>query len=131
MGNFASSRIPGHFSLVRAGALLKSPLFFALRFYVGRLFVTSGMQKVTNVAGTTAFFKQVGIPFPEAIAYYTGFVEVGAGLLLGAGLFSYIASFLLLTVMAGAIYHVHLYVAKARALHDRLFFPGSVGDVAQ
>ncbi len=80
-----------------------------LRLVVGALFVAHGSQKLFGwfggggPQGTGAFFASLGYRMPALLAIVVGVAEVGGGLLLAAGLFTPLASFLLATVMLNAI----------------------------
>ena len=55
------------------------------RICLGWLFLVSGWAKLGNIAGTTGYFKGLGLAPPEAWAYFAGAGELvlGAALILG------------------------------------------------
>lgn len=79
------------------------------RIGIGVVFVAHGWQKLnTNgLDATKAGFEGMGIPFPQASAYYATFVELigGAALILGALL--PVVGVLLFLDMVGALVFVH------------------------
>jgi putative oxidoreductase len=77
------------------------------RVLLGWLFLASGYGKFGSIAGTTAYFTNLGMSPPELWAWFAAFAEVilGAGLILGlATRYVALASFLWVLV-ATAIAH--------------------------
>ena len=86
---------------------LKPLSLLMLRFGLGLIFVFHGYPMLfTDARHTAQFFAQIGMPFP--MSYVVGTIEFFGGALLIAGLFTRVAALLLVGVMAGAIWKVHL-----------------------
>ena len=85
-----------------------------LRLVVGAVFVAHGAQKlfglwgVGGLAGTAAFFTQLGITPAYSLAVAVAIVEFGGGLLLIAGALTFFAALALALEMAVATWKVHL-----------------------
>jgi putative oxidoreductase len=59
---------------------------FISRLFIGLPFMTSGLSKIANYAGTTALIKSSSLPLPPNLAYAGAIgVEVGCGLLIVVG----------------------------------------------
>jgi putative oxidoreductase len=60
-------------------------LLLAGRVLLGWIFLASGWAKLGNIAGTTAYFVNLGVSPPELMAWFAGIVEfvLGAALILG------------------------------------------------
>ncbi|MBN4067505.1 DoxX family protein, partial [Simkania negevensis] len=82
------------------------PLFFRLILAYG--FYGPAMSKFHNIEGTTQFFANIGIPFPELSAYVVAIIEAAGVVLLILGFFTRIISLLLIIVMIVAIFTVHV-----------------------
>lgn len=76
---------------------------FLIRFVVGLIFLSEGIQKFLfpDTLGTGRFMK-IGFSQPEFWAYFTGVFEIFCGLLLLLGLFTRVASIPLLIIMITA-----------------------------
>jgi putative oxidoreductase len=81
---------------------------------VGAVFVAHGAQKLFGLwgggglAGTAAFFAQVGLTPAYPLAVLVGVLEFGGGLLLIAGALTVFAALALVLEMAIATWKVHL-----------------------
>jgi putative oxidoreductase len=64
---------------------LPDPLLLAIRLYWGWQFFQTGKGKLMNLEGTTGFFTELGIPFPQLNAIMAGSTECFGGLLLLVG----------------------------------------------
>jgi putative oxidoreductase len=73
------------------------------RITLGVLFVSTGWGKVHSLAKVTAYFSELGIPFPGIQAPMVSFIELIGGALLVIGLASRIAAVPLMGSMAVAI----------------------------
>ena len=73
------------------------------RITLGVLFMSTGWGKVHNLAKVTAYFSELGIPFPGIQAPMVSFIELIGGALLLIGLASRIAALPLMASMAVAI----------------------------
>jgi len=76
---------------------------FVARITLGVLFVSTGWGKVHHLAKVTAYFNELGIPFPSIQAPMVSFIELIGGALLLIGLASRIAAVPLMGSMAVAI----------------------------
>jgi len=73
------------FALKLAAALaFLAPL--ATRLVMGQAFYQTGSGKIENFANTVSFFSELGIPMPEANAFFVSRLEFWGGLLLLVGL---------------------------------------------
>ena len=85
-----------------------------LRLVVGAVFVAHGAQKLFGlwggggVAGTAAFFAQLGLTPAYSLAVAVAIVEFGGGLLLIAGALTFFVALALALDMAVATWKVHL-----------------------
>ena len=73
------------------------------RITLGVLFVSTGWGKVHSLAKVTAYFTELGLPFPGIQAPMVSFIELIGGALLVIGLASRIAALPLMASMAVAI----------------------------
>lgn len=80
------------------------------RVALGAIFVAHGWQKLNTfgIEGVQGSFTQMGVPLPEASAYFATFVELVGGVLLIAGALTPVAAGLLALNMFGALFTVHL-----------------------
>jgi len=80
-----------------------------LRVVLGVTVAAHGAQKLFGwfggggIAGTTAFFRTVGIPAPDAFAYVVGITEFFGGVLLLVGFLTFVVALGLVIDMAVAI----------------------------
>ncbi|MFN0079745.1 MAG: DoxX family protein [Prosthecobacter sp.] len=98
--------------LDRIAALLPDPLLLGIRFYWGWQFFQTGKGKLEDISAPTAFFTELGIPFPQLNAILAGSTECLGGLLLLIGLFSRIVTVPLMFTMIVAYLTAHLDVVK-------------------
>lgn len=56
------------------------------RLVIGQAFYQTGSGKIENISNTVAFFTELGIPLPEAKAFFVPRLEFWGGLLLVVGL---------------------------------------------
>ena len=80
-------------------SLLFGPL--PIRIMVGITFMAHGYPKLIDIAGTQAFFSQIGLP--AELAVLIGLLEFVGGLVLILGVLTRISSALLIGYMIGAI----------------------------
>jgi putative oxidoreductase len=73
------------------------------RLLTGIAFFYTGHGKLQNLAGTTSFFRDLGIPFPAANAIFISLLEYIGGLCLMAGLGTRVFSALLSSTMIVAL----------------------------
>ena len=75
-----------------------------IRLYVGAIFVLEGILKfVRPEALGPGRFAKIGIPASDLLANLDGFLEIGCGLLILAGLFTRLATLPMIADMLGAI----------------------------
>ncbi len=98
--------------LDRIASYLADPFLLGIRLYWGWQFFQTGTGKLSDISAPTAFFKELGIPFPEVNAYIAGCTECFGGLLLLLGLFTRITCVPLICVMFVAYGTAHLDVVK-------------------
>jgi putative oxidoreductase len=79
-------------------------VLLALRILFGYAIFRAGWGKLTHLDQVTSFF---GLPAPKATAALVGFCEAAGGLLIMAGLFTRIASSVLVVVLAVAALVAH------------------------
>jgi putative oxidoreductase len=80
-----------------------------LRVFVGAIFITHGLLKLTNVSDTQAFFQMLGMA--PWIAVVVGVVEVLAGLSIALGYFTVVSTIAIAIIMLAAIFKVKLPMA--------------------
>jgi putative oxidoreductase len=102
--------MPGIEALRRARALalkLAAALAFlaplVTRLVMGQAFHQTGSGKIENFANTVAFFAGLGIPAPEANAFFVSRLEFWGGLLLVVGLATRLVALGLASTMAVAL----------------------------
>jgi putative oxidoreductase len=79
------------------------------RLGLGGVLMAHGWQKLDEqgLSATAAGFDAMGIPLPEAAAYYATYVELLGGALLVIGLLTPLAGLLVVGDMAGAFWFAH------------------------
>ena len=98
--------------LDRAAGYLRDPFLLGMRLYWGWQFFQTGKGKLSDISVPTAFFTELGIPFPQLNAYMAGCTECLGGLLLLLGLFSRVTCIPLIFTMLVAYGTAHLDVVK-------------------
>lgn len=88
-------------------ARLPDFLLLAIRLYWGWQFFMTGKGKLMNLEGTTGFFTELGLPFPQLNAIMAGSSECFGGLLLLVGLGSRLISIPLMFTMIVAYLTAH------------------------
>ncbi len=78
------------------------------RFAVAYGFALPVLMKIDNFEKTSIWFSDLGIPFATFSAYMVSAIEVTGIILLILGLFTRYISVLMMAVMLGAIFFVHL-----------------------
>lgn len=81
----------------------------ALRIGLGVLFIRAGWAKVTHVSGVVALWQRLHLPLPGVFGPIHAYVEFVGGILLLAGLLTWLVSLLLAIDMAGALWLVKLH----------------------
>jgi len=74
-----------------------------VRWLSGAIFVVFGIGKFSDHSHEVASFESYGLPAPDTFVYLIGLLEVGAGLLLLAGVLTRLAALALAADMVGAI----------------------------
>ena len=98
--------------LDRTASYLTDPFLLGIRLYWGWQFFEAGKGKLGDISAPTAFFVELGIPFPQMNAYMAGCTECFGGLLLLLGLFSRVTCVPLIFTMLVAYGTAHLDVVK-------------------
>lgn len=111
-------RIYSFFILI--GSNLQSLFLLYMRVIWGHQLFLSGVRKLSDIAGTAAFFAKIGIPAPEFHAYEVGIIEAVGGFCIFAGLASRILSLPVIFVMLTALSTAH---AENLGGFDFLFNP--------
>lgn len=73
------------------------------RLVMGQAYYQTGSGKIANFANTVSFFGELGIPYPEANAFFVSRLEFWGGLLLIAGLLTRVVAAGLAATMVVAI----------------------------
>ena len=73
------------------------------RLVMGQAYYQTGAGKIENFARTASFFGDLGIPFPEANAFFVSRLEFWGGLLLVVGLGTRLVAALLSSTMVVAL----------------------------
>ena len=73
------------------------------RLVMGQAYYQTGSGKIANFANTVSFFGELGIPSPEANAFFVSRLEFWGGLLLIAGLLTRVVAAGLAATMVVAI----------------------------
>jgi len=80
-----------------------------LRVGLGVLFVRAGWAKVSNIHGVVVLWQRLHLPLPGVFGPVHAIVEFGGGILLLAGLLTWLVSPLLAVDMLGALLLVKLH----------------------
>lgn len=80
-----------------------------LRIFVGALFITHGVLKLTNLAGTEGFFQMIGMA--PWLGLVVGIIETVAGLSMVLGYFTFASSIAIMAIMLVAIFKVKIPMA--------------------
>jgi putative oxidoreductase len=87
---------------------------FIIRLVIGLIFMGHGFQKLFGwfggygIEGTGGFFESIGLKPGKTMAALAGVAEVLGGLLFLLGLFTPLASLILIGTMVVAVWKVHL-----------------------
>lgn len=93
-----------HTSLAKLFETTSAPCTIILRFMVGLVFLTEGIQKFLFAEAYGAGrFAQIGIPHPHLLGPFVGGVEVVCGILILLGLLTRVAAVPLLGVIIVAL----------------------------
>ena len=88
---------------------IKTPLVLVGRLLIAVMFVQSGYEKLTDLAGTAGYIASGGLPNSTALAALTGVFELVAGLAIAIGFKARWAALLLagFTLLASFLYHAY------------------------
>jgi putative oxidoreductase len=81
--------------LIRIASKLQSPFLLLVRLYWGWQFIVTGWGHITHLDKVTAYFTDLGIPFPAISTPMISALELVGGALLVLGLGSRLIAFLL------------------------------------
>ena len=86
---------------------VQPPLAAAARVLLAALFLVSGVEKMFAPAMIQGYIASAGLPLPSLVYVITIVIEVGAGALLLAGLWTRLAAWVLaaFTVAAALVFH--------------------------
>ena len=76
---------------------------FLTRLVMGQAYYQTGAGKIENFSNTVSFFGELGIPLPEANAFFVSRLEFWGGLLLVVGLGTRLVAALLSSTMVVAL----------------------------
>ncbi len=82
----------------------KSIISLVVRLAVGSLFIKMGFDKVSNMAGTIAFFGSLGLT--PVIAYAVAWIELVGGIAVLVGFYTKKVAAVLAVIMVGAMYYM-------------------------
>jgi len=97
---------------------------FIIRLVAGSIFIFHGVQKLSNMEGTIAFFASLG--FGAFLAWAVAFIEFAGGIALILGIFTKVSGALLTAIMLVAILKVKLPLGFAQAEIDLMLLAVSV-----
>ena len=101
-------------SLLRTDA---SAAVILVRFVVGAVFLSEGIQKFVNAAeGGAGRFAKIGMPAPELLASFVGAVEIVCGALILLGLLTRLAALPLIVIMLVAIFSTKIPILLDKGL---------------
>jgi len=84
-----------------------SAILLVARILLSVMFIMSGLQKFTDIAGTAGYIGSVGLPAAGALAWLAAIFETLAGIAILVGFQTRIASYLMAAfcVVLGALFH--------------------------
>ncbi len=77
---------------------------FLSRVALGWIFIGSGYGKLGHLENTIQYFMSLGVPHPSLMAPFVAWIELFCGLFIVLGFFTRISCFMLISIMAVAIY---------------------------
>lgn len=92
----------------------KSIISLVVRLAVGALFIKMGFDKVSNMAGTIAFFGSLGLA--PVIAYAVAWIELVGGIAVLVGFYTKKVAAVLAVIMVGAMIYTSVAVLPAVTL---------------
>ena len=103
---------------------LKLPLVVAGRILLALIFITSGLSKLGNIAGTAGYIASAGLPAASMLAVLAGVLELVGGVALVVGFKARWAALALglFTLLAGAIFHAFWSVPEAQKMVQQIMF---------
>lgn len=96
--------------LLPVPAAVRDAGLLVTRVILGVVLIAHGWEKfaINGIEGTGAFFDSVGIPGATAAAAVVGAIELVGGILLILGLLTPLVAVLVVVVMIGAFFTVHI-----------------------
>lgn len=97
---------------------------FIIRLVAGAIFIFHGVQKLSDMQGTVAFFASLG--FGAFLAWAVALIEVAGGLSLILGLWTKFFGALLAAIMVVAIFKVKFAAGFSKAEIDLMLLATSI-----
>lgn len=88
---------------------MRDTLLLIGRILLVVVFIVSGVGKLVDLSGTSAYMASQGLPLPSVLALLVGLAELGLGLLVAVGFQTRIAAWLLALFSLLTILFVHHY----------------------
>jgi putative oxidoreductase len=110
---------------------LKTPLVLVGRLLIALMFVQSGYEKLTDLAGTAGYIASGGLPNSTALAALTGIFELVAGIAIAIGFKARWAALLLagFTLLASFLYHAYWSAPADQQMVVQLLFMKTIAIV--
>jgi putative oxidoreductase len=110
---------------------LKTPLVLVGRLLIALMFVQSGYEKLTDLAGTAGYIASGGLPNSTALAALTGIFELVAGIAIAIGFKARWAALLLagFTLLASFLYHAYWSAPADQQMVVQLLFMKNIAIV--
>jgi putative oxidoreductase len=110
---------------------LKTPLVLVGRLLIALMFVQSGYEKLTDLAGTAGYIASGGLPNSTALAALTGIFELVAGIAIAIGFKARWAALLLagFTLLASFLYHAYRSAPADQQMVVQLLFMKNIAIV--
>lgn len=101
------------------------PMLLLARILLASLFIVAGYGKSLNLAGTTGYMGNLGLPAPEAMAYIAIVVELAGGAAILLGVYTrpvalFLAIYTFVTALAG--HHFWTMTGPAHAANVTQFY---------
>jgi putative oxidoreductase len=87
--------------------IVRDLLLLAGRILVAALFIPAGIQTLSNISGSAAYFEGLGLPVPVLTAWSVGLAELGLGALVLIGFQTRLSALALAAFAAMAGYLGH------------------------
>lgn len=92
----------------KIGTATQPYVMLFVRLVFGYMIFRAGYGKFQNLEGVGMFFESLGIPMPGVNAVVVAFCEAAGGLLIMLGLFTRVASVVLIGVLSVAVLTAHM-----------------------